>query len=131
MEVSVQQLQQTNHTAKTILKYTYGLVPIVAGIDKFTNLLANWQDYAAGSFISRLPVSINVFMHIVGIIEIIAGLLVLIKPRIGAYVVMVWLIAIALQLLVSGHYYDVAVRDMVMAIGAFVLARLSVDGSPE
>ena len=66
-----------------------------------------------------------VFMKIVGVIEIIAGILVFVKTVTGAYVVMAWLIAIAIQLLIGGHYFDVAVRDLVMAVGAYTLAQLS------
>jgi uncharacterized membrane protein HdeD (DUF308 family) len=73
-----------------------------------------------------LPFSPATFMHIVGIIEIVAGILVLFRPRIGGYVVMAWLALIALTLIFGGHYFDVAVRDLVMAIGAYCLARLSV-----
>ena len=109
-----------------LLKYTYGLVPIVAGLDKFTNLLTDWKNYFAPSISSMLPFSASTFMSIVGVIEIIAGVIVLIRPRIGGYIVMAWLIAIALNLLIGGHYYDVAVRDLVMAIGAYSLAKLSV-----
>ena len=108
-----------------ILKITYGLVPIVAGLDKFTNLLTDWKKYLPASFTDVLPVSAATFMMIVGIIEIVAGLLVLLRPLIGAYIVMAWLIAIALTLIIGGHYYDVAVRDLVMAVSAYVLAQLS------
>lgn len=108
-----------------VLKYTYGLFPIVAGLDKFTNLLANWKNYIAPSIGNLLPFSASVFMSIVGVIEIIAGILVLVRPRSGAYIVMAWLIVIALNLLISGQYFDVAVRDLVMAVGAFSLAKLS------
>ena len=117
-------IQQT-HSAQKILKYTYGLVPIIAGLDKFTNLLTNWEDYLSEPVLSILPFSAGTFMVIVGIIEIAAGVLVLLRPRIGAYVVMAWLIAIALTLVLGGKYFDVAVRDLVMAVGAFVLAKLS------
>lgn len=116
--------QQTN-SVKKILKYTYGLVPIVAGLDKFTNLLTNWEDYISAPVAEILPFSAGTFMAIVGIIEIAAGVLVLLRPRIGAYVVMAWLIAIALTLVLGGRHFDVAVRDLVMAVGAFVLAKLS------
>jgi uncharacterized membrane protein YphA (DoxX/SURF4 family) len=109
---------------QTTLKLTYGFVPIVAGLDKFTNLLTNWADYL-GKNASMLPMDAPTFMKIAGIIEIIAGILVLVKPKIGGYVVMAWLICIALQLIVGTHYYDVAVRDIVMAIGAFTLAQLT------
>ena len=108
-----------------LLKYTYGLVPIVAGADKFTNLLTDWKQYLNKSITDLLPFDAVTFMHIVGIIEIAAGILVLLRPRIGGWVVMGWLLAIALNLISSGHYLDVAVRDVVMAIGAFALAKLS------
>lgn len=108
-----------------VLKYTYGLVPVVAGLDKFTNLLTDWENYMAPSIGSHLPFNTSTFMYIVGIIEIVAGILVLSRPRLGGYVVMAWLVVIALNLLVSGQYFDVAVRDLVMAVGAFSLAKLS------
>ncbi|MFA7444440.1 MAG: DoxX family membrane protein [Flavobacteriaceae bacterium] len=110
---------------KTLLKYTFGLVPIVAGLDKFTNLLTDWSQYLSEGMTGMLPFEPSTFMMIVGIIEIIAGILVLTKTRIGAYVVAAWLTAIALSLIFSWSYVDVAVRDLVMAIGAFSLAKLS------
>lgn len=113
------------NNAQQILKITYGLLPVAAGLDKFTNLLTDWKKYLPSSVIDMLPLSASTFMMIVGIIEIIAGLLVFIRPRIGAHVVMAWLIAIALTLIIGGHYFDVAVRDLVMAVGAYVLAQLS------
>jgi uncharacterized membrane protein YphA (DoxX/SURF4 family) len=119
-------LTQNTEKVQQVLKYTYGLVPIVAGLDKFTNLLTNWQDYLSPFVTNLLPFSAGTFMEVVGIIEIAAGVLVLIRPRIGAYVVMGWLALIALNLILSGHYLDVAVRDLVMAIGAFSLAKLSI-----
>jgi hypothetical protein len=70
-------------------------------------------------------------MKIVGIIEILAGIIVLVRPLIGAYIVMVWLICIALQLIIGGHFFDVAVRDLVMAIGALTLARLTIISGSE
>lgn len=112
---TIRQLQQT-------LRYTYGLVPIVAGLDKFTNLLTHWADYLNKSLI---PFDALVFMKVVGIIEIIAGIIVLVRPLIGAYIVMAWLIGIALQLILGGMYLDVAVRDLVMAIGAYTFAQLT------
>jgi len=120
-----QAIQQAGKVQQT-LRYTYGLVPIVAGADKFTNLLTHWEDYLSPSISNMLPFSAFTFMMIVGVIEIVAGILVLWQPRLGAYVVMAWLIAIAITLIAGQHYYDVAVRDLVMAIGAFSLARLSV-----
>lgn len=117
---------QNAGNVQRLMRYTYGLVPIVAGLDKFTNLLTDWKNYIAPSINSALPFSASTFMAIVGVIEIIAGIIVLIRPRVGGYIVMAWLILIALTLLIGGHYYDVAVRDLVMAVGAFSLAKLSV-----
>lgn len=110
---------------QTILKYTFGLVPIVAGLDKFTNILTNWSQYISEGFAGLLPFDATTFMMIVGVIEIVAGILVLTKTRLGALVVAAWLTAIALTLLLSWSYVDVAVRDLVMAIAAFSLAKLS------
>lgn len=108
----------------SLLKATYGLVPIVAGLDKFTYLLTDWDQYLAPAVRDMLPLSAGTFMSIVGVIEMAAGVLVLVKPRIGSLVVGSWLLAIALNLLLTGQYYDVAVRDAVMAIGAFSLFML-------
>jgi len=110
---------------KNTLKYTFGLVPIVAGLDKFTNILTDWSQYISEGFEGILPFEPTTFMMIVGVIEIIAGVLVLTKTKIGAYVVSAWLVAISLTLIFSWTYVDVAVRDLVMAIGAFSLAKLS------
>lgn len=110
---------------KDILKYTFGLVPIVAGLDKFANILTNWSQYISEGFAVLLPFEPTPFMMIVGVIEISAGVLVLTKTKIGAYVVSAWLVAIAMTLILSWSYVDVAVRDLVMAIGAFSLAKLS------
>jgi hypothetical protein len=111
---------------QTILKYGYGLVPIAAGADKFLNLLTNWSDYVPAGVAGMLPFSTSTFMMIVGVIEIAAGVLVLARTQIGAYVVSAWLAVLALVLLFSGHFLDVAVRDLVMAVGAYGLARLTL-----
>lgn len=107
------------------LRLTFGLVPIVAGADKFTNLLADWAGYLPAFAPDLLPVSPAVFMGIVGVIEIIAGLVVLSGiTRLGGYIVMLWLTLIAINVAVAGHL-DIAVRDLVMAVGAFTLAQVS------
>lgn len=121
MDTAIQQAGKVQQ----VLKYTYGIVPTVAGLDKFTNLLTNWENYLSTSITNLLPFSATTFMHIVGVIEMVAGLLVFLRPRIGGYVVMGWLIAITLTLIAGGHYFDVAVRDLTMAVGAFCLAKLS------
>lgn len=109
----------------TLLKYTFVIVPIVAGGDKFTNLLTHWEQYINPSIAGLLPFSATVFMMIVGVIEIIAGIIVLKKAEIGGYIVAAWLTVIALTLLLGFNYVDVAVRDLVMAISAFAMARIS------
>jgi uncharacterized membrane protein YphA (DoxX/SURF4 family) len=110
---------------KSVLLYTFALVPIIAGLDKFTNLLTDWSQYLSPGLVEILPFEAGTFMILVGIIEIVAGILVFLKPQIGALVVMFWLIAIALSLVFSGIFLDIAVRDLVMATGAFALAKLS------
>jgi uncharacterized membrane protein YphA (DoxX/SURF4 family) len=112
-------------SAYLALRAAYGVVPVVAGIDKFTNLLVDWKTYLSPFVAGLLPVSPATFMHAVGIVEIAVGLLVLVvATRAGAYLAAVWLACIALQILTSGHHLDVAARDAVMAIGAYSLARL-------
>lgn len=108
-----------------LLKFTFVIVPIVAGADKFTNLLTNWEQYLNPSLADLLPFPASTFMMIVGTIEIIAGIIVLKKAEIGGYIVAAWLTSIALTLLAGFSYVDVAVRDLVMAISAFSMARLS------
>lgn len=118
----------SNEIVKSVwstLRIAFGIVPIVAGADKFTDLLTNWDMYLHPGIASMLPFSVHTFMQIVGVIEIIAGIIVLIKPALGGYIVMIWLICIALQLIASGKYFDVAVRDLVMAISAMSMARLT------
>lgn len=110
---------------QTILKLVFGIVPIVAGIDKFFNLLTYWPNYMAGSLQEIMPIEISLFMKLVGVIEISAGILVLSRPLLGAYVVMLWLIVLALQLIFGGHHFDVAVRDLVMAAAAYGLVLIS------
>lgn len=120
-KIKSQSLAQTFN----LLKYTFGIVPIVAGADKFTNLLTDWEQYINPSIAGLLPFSASVFMMIVGVIEIIAGIIVLRKAAIGGYIVAAWLTVIALTLLLGFNYVDVAVRDLVMAIAALAMARLS------
>ena len=122
METTIQNADKVQR----LMRFTYGLVPIIAGLDKFTNILTDWKNYIAPSIGNMLQLSASTFMSIVGVIEIIAGIIVLLRPRIGGFIVMAWLIVIALNLTISGQYYDVAVRDLVMAVGAYSLARLSV-----
>ena len=120
-----QQMQSQLRAVFTLLKFTFVIVPIVAGLDKFTNILTDWSQYLHPSLLEMLPVSAAAFMIVVGIIEIVAGILVWLKPELAGFVVAAWLTLIALNLLFSGQYLDVAVRDLVMAVAAFSLAKLA------
>ena len=118
-------LEDSDRTLFQPLRWTYGLVPIVAGLDKFTNLLTDWTSYLHPSVAAALPVDAATFMHAIGIVEIAVGLLVLTRyARLGAYLAMGWLALMAAQLLALGRY-DIAVRDLVMAVGAWTLAQLA------
>lgn len=108
-----------------LMKFTFVVLPIVAGADKFTNMLTNWEQYINPLILDILPFSATTFMIIVGVIEIGAGVIVWMKPQIGGYIVAAWLVGIGCQLLLSFNYLDVAVRDIVMAISAFSMARIS------
>jgi uncharacterized membrane protein YphA (DoxX/SURF4 family) len=104
---------------------TYGLVPLLAGLDKVLNLLTDWPKYLSPAIAGLLPVSAQTFMHAVGIIEIVVGLLVLTRwTRIGAWIAAAWLVLIAVNLITMG-LFDIAVRDLAMAVGAYTLARLA------
>ena len=108
------------------LRIGLGLGPIIAGVDKYFNKLADWGMYLSPLATKIVPVSAGTFMHIVGIVEVIAGLIVLSRwTKIGSYVVMAWLLGIAVNLLTTGMFYDLAVRDVEIALGAFALAQLT------
>jgi len=108
------------------LRVGLGVGPFLAGLDKFFNILADWGMYLSPLAEKVLPVSPGVFMRAVGVVEMAVGLLILSgRTRIGGYVAAVWLLAIAVNLLTTGMFYDLAVRDVEIAIGAYTLARLS------
>src|SRR5256714_2167089 len=115
-----------SYQAYQILHWGFVAAPVIAGADKFLDLLANWDRYLAPAIARMLPMGTHAFMQLVGIIEIVAGLIVAVKPRIGAYVVAAWLAGIIINLLLAGGYYDIALRDFGLFLGALALARLSV-----
>ena len=109
-----------------LLKLAIGLVPLLAGLDKFFNVLTNWTDYLDPAVLSVVPVTAQDFMHGVGVVEILVGLAILTRwTRLGAYLAALWLAAIATSLFAMGRFYDVAVRDVVLSAAAFCLARLT------
>lgn len=112
-----------NYQAYQILHFGFALLPIVAGLDKFFNFLVNWEQYLSASF--NILGNPHFTMLLVGIIEIIAGIGVWFKPQIFSYIVMFWLLGIIINLMILGEYYDVALRDFGLLLGAFALGRLS------
>src|SRR5947209_20226467 len=113
-----------SYQAYQILHIAFTVAPIIAGLDKFTHFLVNWDQYLS-PVIPRLGLSVHTFMLGVGVIEIVAGLIVAFLPRIGGWIVGLWLCGIILNLLTIPGYFDVALRDLGLAFGAFALARLS------
>ena len=112
-----------------VLRLGFVIAPIVAGTDKFLHLLTNWDMYLAPVIASRSPIGDHNLMLVVGVVEIIAGLLVAAKPKIGAWVVAFWLWAIIINLLLIPGNFDIALRDFGLSLGAVALARLSVEFS--
>ncbi len=111
------------------LRAGLGAAAFLAGLDKFFNLLADWPGYLSPIVAHMLPLSPASFMHVIGVVEMLVGAVILAGyTRLGGYVAAIWLGGIAVNLLITGHYFDVAVRDVAMAIAAFTLARLTEAG---
>lgn len=109
-----------------VLKIGLGVGPVITGLDKYFNKLTDWSMYLSPLATKVIPVSAPTFMHAVGVVEIIAGLIVLSRwTRIGSYIVMLWLLGIAVNLITTGMFYDLAMRDVEIALGAFVLSQLT------
>jgi hypothetical protein len=112
------------------LRVGLGAAAFLAGLDKFFNILADWPAYLSPLALQVLPVSAGTFMQVIGVVEMAVGLVILTGyTRLGGYVAAVWLLGIALNLVTTGHYFDIAVRDVIMAISAFALARLTEAGA--
>lgn len=118
------------YQAYQLLHWGFAAVPIIAGLDKFASVLTVWDKYLAPAMGMLLPFSARTFMMLVGVVEIAAGLLTAIKPRVGAYVVALWLLCIIGNLLLRGGYLDIALRDFGLCVGALALGRLSLDFDP-
>jgi hypothetical protein len=111
--------------AYEILHWGFVAAPVIAGLDKFAGLLTNWDSYVAPTFSRMLGSGTHGFMLVVGVVEIVAGLVVALRPRVGAYVVAGWLGAIIINLLMTGRYFDIALRDFGLLLGALALGRLA------
>jgi hypothetical protein len=118
-------LRSPAYQAYQCLRAGYTLLPLLAGVDKFTRLLADWEMYLATPIQRALPISGVAFMYGTGVIEILAGLLVAFRPRVGAWVVAAWLGAITINLLLPPGYYDIALRDVGLIFGASALGLLA------
>jgi uncharacterized membrane protein YphA (DoxX/SURF4 family) len=113
------------YQAFLLLRIAFTVAPILFGLDKFFNVLVDWEIYLASWINDIIPGSASTAMHMVGIVEIAAGIFVALKPRYGAYVVAAWLGGIIIDLLTYSGYYDIALRDFGLMLGALTLARLA------
>ena len=111
--------------AFALLRSVFTVAPILFGLDKFAHVLVDWDRYLAPEFVDALPGTAHELMYVVGAIEIVAGLVVALYPRFGGYLVAAWLGGIIVNLLLQGDYYDIALRDFGLLVGALALARLA------
>src|SRR5262249_8226554 len=119
-------MQDKLQSVQTLSRFALGLMAFLAGLDKFFNLLTNWEQYVSPMAQRMLPLSPTALMHVVGVVEMVVGLAILTKAtRLGAYVAAAWLVCVSLALLTAGHFFDIAVRDLELAVAAFVLAKLT------
>jgi uncharacterized membrane protein YphA (DoxX/SURF4 family) len=119
------ELRDPRYQAYLLLRIGFTAAPILFGLDKFANVMVDWPKYLAPWINDIVPGSGQDFMYVVGVVEIVAGLAVLVKPRYGAYLVAAWLAGIILNLLTYSGYYDIALRDFGLMLGALTLARLA------
>lgn len=115
------------YQAYQILHVAFVAAPLLAGLDKFFHLLTDWTMYLSPAIAKLSPIPADTLMRAVGVIEIIAAVVVAVKPRIGAYIVTLWLWGIIVNLLLIPGFFDVALRDFGLSLGALALARLSTD----
>ena len=113
-----------------LLRIGFAVAPILFGLDKFANVLVDWEQYLAPWINDIVPGNAADAMHFVGVVEILAGLAVALKPRYGAYLVAGWLAGIVVNLLTYSGYYDIALRDFALMLGALTLARLAAKFDP-
>src|SRR5213592_1860729 len=133
MNTTIDQSQAATSTAASspayqayrILHFGFTVAPILAGLDKFFHLLVNWDQYLPGVVANVSPIQPHTLMLVVGVVEIVAGIGVWLKPQIFAYVVAAWLVVIIINLLLIPGYFDIALRDFGLFLAALALARLS------
>ena len=108
-----------------LLRTVFTVAPVIFGLDKFTNLLTDWTMYLAPIVTDLVPLPAQTIMFVVGVVEIVAGLAVALKPRFGSLLVAAWLLGIIINLILLGSFYDVALRDFGLLVGALALNRLA------
>jgi hypothetical protein len=118
------------HQAFMLLRTVFTIAPIAFGLDKFANLLTDWPQYLAPWIDRIVPGTAQQAMYAVGVVEILAGVVVAVAPRIGGWIVAAWLAGIIVDLLTVPGFYDVALRDFGLLVGAVALARLAVRYTP-
>jgi hypothetical protein len=124
-DAGVDRWRDPRYQAFALMRLTFTVAPIAFGVDKFFNVMVDWPNYLAPWINDIAPGSGQDFMYVVGGIEIIAGLMVALKPRYGAYVVAAWLAGIIINLLTHSGFYDIALRDFGLLLAALTLARLA------
>jgi uncharacterized membrane protein YphA (DoxX/SURF4 family) len=117
--------REAGYQAYLMLRLAFAVAPIAFGLDKFFNVMVDWPIYLAPWINDIAPGSAQDFMYVVGVVEIVAGVVVALKPRYGGYLVAAWLAGIIVNLLTYSGYYDVALRDFGLLLGALALARLA------
>jgi hypothetical protein len=118
------------HEAFLLLRTVFTVAPILFGLDKFLGLLTDWESYLAPWVNDLVPGTAHQAMLAVGVVEILAGVLVAVRPALGGYVVAAWLLGIIVNLVTMGEYYDIALRDVGLLVGALALARLATAPGP-
>jgi uncharacterized membrane protein YphA (DoxX/SURF4 family) len=124
-DADVNRWRDARYQAYALMRLTFTVAPIAFGIDKFANVMVDWPGYLAPWINDIAPGSGQDFMYLVGVIEILAGVAVALKPRYGAYVVAAWLAGIVINLLTYSGFYDIALRDFGLMLAALTLARLA------
>ena len=123
-------IDSPTYQAYLALRVGFVVAPILFGLDKFTNLLADWTSYLAPAIDRLVPASATSAMLAVGVVEIVAGLVVAVRPKVGGYLVAAWLAGIIGNLLLLGDHYDIALRDLGLLLAALALARLATGFQP-
>ncbi len=124
-EIMAKAFKEPAYQAFRILQFVFVVAPILAGLDKFFYLMTNWNDYLSPFALQFVTGHERMFFGFVGVVEIIAGIGVFFRPGFFAYIISLWLVGIIVNLVMSGHYYDVALRDLGLLLSAIALGKLS------